>query len=292
MQSIGKLWGWWGWGNIPRWPYVLQIWNGGSLSPWDWTTYYFGSGQQSSTADSTDYRLYVPQKWIIKKCYIEIRNAWTAWTTETSTMSILKTDASGTTATTVSSAIVTNDTINSFSNTSLSLVVNEWDYICMRWVAPTRVTNPTTLSFNFMFVIEPQPCITSWGKIVLQWWWTWLAPASGVTLYLNDGVNSTTDTTRIRVPYTWVITYWLVNIRNSTNWTPTAGEAWFNLWVNSATAESVWTSALWWTSVTLSNTLTTAVTAWDFLCLQMTNPTWTTAPTWVVVDFSFVLTIT
>lgn len=40
-------------------------------------------------------------------------------------MSILKTDASGTTATTVSSAIVTNDTINSFSNTSLSLVVNE-----------------------------------------------------------------------------------------------------------------------------------------------------------------------
>lgn len=294
MGNIGKLWGWWGWGIVPMWPYVLQIGNGGNLSPADATTYYFGNGLQASTIDSTDVRLYVPQKGILKKCYIEIRNGWTAWTTETSTMYILvTTPAWATTEYAMSPSITTNNANNSFSDTALAIPLNEWDYIGVKWVAPTWVTNPTALSFWFVFAVEPAPCVLSGSKYVIQWGSTWLSPASDVPLYIGDWPWVTAETVRIRVPYAWVVTSAIVNIRNSTTWTPTAWTAWFNVRLNATTSESIGTSALWSTNVDLLNTsLTTVVAAWDFLSLQFTNPTWTTAPTAVVVTFTFVITVT
>lgn len=291
ISNISRLWGWGG--LVPSWPYTMQIGNAGNLSPSDATTYYLGNGLNSSTVDATDFRVYVPQRGIIRKCYINIRNGGTAGSWETSAISLQVTDVNWvTTAYEVSAAVTTNAVNQVFSSTSLSIPVNEWDYICGKWVTPTRATNPTNLVFSFVFAVEPVPLVLSWSKVVIQGGWTWYTAVSSTDRFFWNWPWVGTDTVRIYIPYTWTITYGVVNIRNSTNGTPAAWTAEFFLDANAWTYESIGTTTMGVTNVDLSSVLTTPVTAWDFLCLRITNPVWTTAPTWVAIAFTFVLTIT
>ncbi len=291
LMGLQKLWtkGW----LTPNTPYALQIWNAGNLNPTDGNTYYYGNWLVWATLDPTDPRLYIPKKGIIRKCYIDVRNGWTLGTGETSTMSLLVTNPAWiTTETVISSAVTTNNANDIFSNTGLYVVVNEWDYIAVKRVTPTWVTNPTAVMVSIIFAVEPQPCVLPGAKYVLQGGCTWLAPASGVTNYVWDGVTATTETVRIPIPYTGTATSIIVNVRCATNGTPASWSAEFFLRYNAATEQSIATSTLGSTSIDLSNSsLSVAVVAGWYLSLKITNPTRTVAPTGLTVNFSVVITI-
>lgn len=281
-------------GDLSWWPYVLQIWNTGGLNPVDTGVYYIGNWIVGTSIDSTDARLYVPQKWILRKCYIEIRNWGTLWSAETSNMSILvTTPAWVTTEYPLSPSITTNNVNNSFNDTLLNIYLNEGDFIWIKWNAPTWVTNPTSLTFVFTFAVEPQPCIVPWSKQVIQWWCTWLNPTSLSTYYIWDWPWTTGENVRIRIPYTWIVTLGLVNIRCATNWLPSSWNAELFVLKNGVSEQSIWTSGLLVTNNDIMNTtMSLSVNAWDYLSLKMTNPTRTTLPTWLVINFSFVITAT
>jgi len=290
ISNISRLWSWGGWGLVPQWPYILQIWQGGAFNPVDATTYYFGNGLTSSTVDATDLRMYVPKRWVLKKCYVGVRNWGTAGTTETSSFYISVTSWGTTTDYLISSAVTTNNPNQVFSSTSLNIQLLEWDYICGKWVAPTYVTNPTAVIFSISMWIEPTPSLLGWSKVVLTWWAVSLTAVSSTDMFVGEWVNGSTDIARIYIPYTWTITYWIANIRNWTNWTPAAWTAQFFLDANAWTYESIGTTTMGVTNVDLNSTLTTAVTAWQSLCIRMTNPAWTVAPVFAI-NFSFELTI-
>ena len=76
---------------------------------------------------------------------------YTAGTTETSTASIR---LNNTTDTTISSAVNLSSNPYAVSNTSLNVAVVAGDYIEIKWVTPTWVTNPTGVSGSAMIVIE------------------------------------------------------------------------------------------------------------------------------------------
>jgi len=293
ISNISSLWGWGGWGLMSRWPYTMQMASTWGISPTDATTYYLGNWSISTWVDSTDIRMYIPQRGVITKAYIEGRT-WGTWgTSEQSTMSLLVTTPDWTTTETViSSTMTTNNVNNSFNNTALAIQVNEWDYICVKRVTPTRSINPTGVTFSFTFAIEPSPLVLSWSKYVIQWWQTSYSPASGVTTYFWNWILATWENMRIRVPYTWTITNWVVSIRSWTVGTILSWNVEFFVRKNATSEESIGTSTLATTNVLLfSSSLSTAVTAWDYLTLKVTNWTWTTPPTGVTVSFSFWITI-
>ncbi len=294
ISNINGLWSWGGWGSIPRWPYVLQMGSTWWITPVDSTTYYLGNWSITTWVDNTDIRMYIPQRGVITKAYIEGRT-WGTWgSTEQSTMSLVVTTPAWTTTETVISSVVTTNAVNnSFNNTALSVQVNEWDYICVKWVTPNYGTNPTGVIFSFTFAIEPRPLVLSWSKYVIQWWQTSYSPASGVTTYFGNWILATWENMRIRVSYTWIITNAAVSIRSWTVGTIGVWNVEFLVRKDATSEESIGTSLLPTTNVLVfSNSLSMAVTAWDYLTLKVTNWTRAIPPTWVTVTFSFWITIT
>lgn len=133
--------------------YVLPI-NAGSLNPADATTYYFGNFfSLAPGATAQTRRIYIPKGGTITACNIFIVSTG-AGTAETSTISIR---LNNTTDTTVTSTLDLSATSVVVSVTNLSIVVadNYTDYIEMKWVTPTWVTNPTGVFFTGNVFIDP-----------------------------------------------------------------------------------------------------------------------------------------
>lgn len=117
----------------------------------DATTYFLGGNtSQAPVALGGFRRLYIPQAGTIVACYINFSNG-SLGTAETSTISIR---LNNTTDTAVSSSVVNNANPTVFNSTSLSIVVTAGDYIELKWVTPTWVTNPTAVFVSFVIFIK------------------------------------------------------------------------------------------------------------------------------------------
>jgi hypothetical protein len=60
----------------------------------------------------------------------------------------------GSTDTTISSAVTNDATSAVFSNSALSIVVAAGDYIEVKWVSPTWVTNPVGTNVSWVINIQ------------------------------------------------------------------------------------------------------------------------------------------
>lgn len=126
--------------------YVVLAETGAAISPLDATTYYTGSFSNLGTATADgERRIYIPKTGTIKAVQLYFLNTGTLGTTEPSTMSIR---VNSTTDYTISSAIVVDARNKTFSNSSMSVPVTAGDYIEIKWVTPTWVTNPTSVRFT------------------------------------------------------------------------------------------------------------------------------------------------
>lgn len=112
-------------------------------NPADATTYYFAQGASGWGATDGNNRLYIPRAGKIVKVRIVIQG--TTGTSETSTVSIR---LNSTTDTTVVSTVNLSTLPYTAVNSALSIAVAEDDYINVKWVTPTWVTNPTSLVFS------------------------------------------------------------------------------------------------------------------------------------------------
>jgi hypothetical protein len=113
-----------------------------SFSPADATTYFFGVWENAAPNTVGGFRrIYIQRAGIVTACHVTIAGAGTG-TAETSTMSLRLNNTSDST---ISSSIVTNGSIQVFSNTSMSISVAIGDYLEFKWVTPTWATNPTGL---------------------------------------------------------------------------------------------------------------------------------------------------
>lgn len=131
--------------------YPLHAYFGAGLSPADATTYYFGWFQSAGlpTSETGTTRIYIPRSGVLRKVYFT-SNPFTTGTSETSTFSIR---LNGTTDTTITSTAAFNTAPFTASNTSMSVTLSSGDYITIKWVTPTWVTNPTNITMMATFWI-------------------------------------------------------------------------------------------------------------------------------------------
>lgn len=113
-------------------------------TPTDATTYYFGGLFASTMGTSSGpRRIYVPATCRITRVYFVF--TCVPGSAETSSLYLRVND---TTDTLISSSVVNNASPTVAYNTSLSVNLSAGDYIEMKWITPTWVTNPTALSIN------------------------------------------------------------------------------------------------------------------------------------------------
>jgi len=119
-------------------------------NPADASTYYYGLPTRGVTnGNNGASRIYIPKAGTVKAVTFFFNQ--TVGSSETSTMYLRVND---TTDTVISSA-VTNDATNiSFSNTAMSVAVSLGDFLELKWVTPTWVTNPNSVSMNAIIYIE------------------------------------------------------------------------------------------------------------------------------------------
>lgn len=132
--------------------YALQF-SGSIAAPADATTYYIGNNFFDAVVSTTAglAKIRIPKSGTITKIYLEVRNRGTAGTTEVSTISVR---LNNTTDTAISAAFITSTTPNAFSNTAVGVAVVAGDYIEIKWVAPTWVTNPTLVDIWGVVYVE------------------------------------------------------------------------------------------------------------------------------------------
>ncbi len=127
---------------------------GSSLtSPADATTYYAGSAGVVIGSTEGVHRIYIPKAGTIRAAYVTFINTGTIGTSETSTVSLR---LNATTDTTISAAVTNNAALNiptSVSKTDLAVEVAQGDFIEIKWVTPTWVTNPGTVIIQFNIYI-------------------------------------------------------------------------------------------------------------------------------------------
>lgn len=129
--------------DVGAYPLMVYLSSAGAgVSPADATTYTFtpaaGYGLASTMAS---HKLRIPRAGVIRKVYID--GICTVGSAETSTISLRLND---TTDTTITSTAAFNASPFAFSNTAMSVTVSAGDYVNIKWVTPTWVTNPTALS--------------------------------------------------------------------------------------------------------------------------------------------------
>lgn len=133
--------------------YALPI-NAGSLNPADATTYYFGNFYSLAPGTTAQTRrIYIPKGGIITACNLFVVSTG-AGTSEQSTISIRLNNSTDTTLTSILDLSATS-VIISESNLSIVVADNYTDYIEMKWVTPTWVTNPTGVFFTGNIFIDP-----------------------------------------------------------------------------------------------------------------------------------------
>jgi len=111
-----------------------------SGTPADASTYYYGLSQRSiSNANAGTTKA-------VMLFFVQ-----TPGSSETSTMYLRLND---TTDTVISSTITNDASLASFSNTAMSVAVVAGDFLELKWVTPTWVTNPNSVSMNAIIYIE------------------------------------------------------------------------------------------------------------------------------------------
>jgi len=129
--------------------YTLQASAGTTtVNPTDATTYY--TGIESITTTAAGNRIYVPRAGTIKSCVIHFVSG-VVGTAETGTVYLR---INNTTDVTVSAAVVNNSSPTVYTNTALSQAVSAGDYIELKWLTPTWVTNPTSVKWRGVIYIE------------------------------------------------------------------------------------------------------------------------------------------
>lgn len=131
--------------NCTGFVFERQILLSSSFSPADATTYYFGAATGQSQAAGFQ-RIY-----ITKNCTLNSVYGWLQGgngSSETSTMSIR---VNNTTDTTIRSDINCSaiSGVMAFNATGLGVTLSAGDYIEIKWVTPTWVTNPTSVNGAF-----------------------------------------------------------------------------------------------------------------------------------------------
>ena len=131
--------------------YALQVCNL-LHSPADATTYYIGT-QVGVTPTTTQglRRIYIPKAGTIKAVQIATFVSGTLGTAEAATWSI-RLNNSGDTQ--ISNAVLYTATVQTFSNSALSIAVVAGDYIEIKILTPTWVTNPTSVVHSVTIYIE------------------------------------------------------------------------------------------------------------------------------------------
>lgn len=117
------------------------------LNPADATTYYAGSFYGKSWATTAALRrLNIPSNCTLTKAYVQFFVDSGAGTTETSTVYVR---VNNTTDTTITSGVnLSAFNLVQYSNTGLSIALSAGDYIEIKWITPTWVTNPTGVYFH------------------------------------------------------------------------------------------------------------------------------------------------
>ncbi len=122
-------------------------------NPSDATTYYMGHPTGISLANSTTtaiQKIFIPKGGAIKRVDIGVKVLSTLGTTETSTIYMRLNNSSDTT---LSSALNLSSAYSSYSWTG-SVAVVAGDYVEIKWVTPTWVTNPTNVTISALIYVE------------------------------------------------------------------------------------------------------------------------------------------
>lgn len=117
--------------------YVLEA-QFASTSPADATTYFFGpffSAVMGTT--SGNHRVYIPRAGVITR--VDLFMSGTAGSSETSTISVRLNDTTDTTIT----SILNLSTFPVYVTNAISITVAAGDWVNIKWLTPTWVTNPT-----------------------------------------------------------------------------------------------------------------------------------------------------
>jgi hypothetical protein len=115
-----------------------------NTSPADATTYFFGGipGGGLSTSGATR-KILVPRAGVVRQVQLVVSTG--GGTAETSTISLR---LNNTTDATITASFATNSSGVVFTNSAMTLAVALGDYLEFKWVTPTWVTNPTSLTIE------------------------------------------------------------------------------------------------------------------------------------------------
>ena len=122
-----------------------------SSSPADATTYYFGHLSSALNVNPVIFAILVPRAGIVKAAQLRLFSG-TIGTAEDWPIVIRKNNTTDYTFATVVSASATRD----FINLSLNIPVAQGDYLELKTVTPTWVTNPDTCRGEGHFLIESE----------------------------------------------------------------------------------------------------------------------------------------
>jgi len=131
--------------------HALAVAGGYLAYPADGITYYFG-GQYEATIGTVAalHRMYCPKAGTIKAAYIFWRAGGTPGTSENLSLYIRLNNTTDTLIATISN----EQAVKVFSNTALSIAVAQGDYIEIKMVSPTWVTEPSLVYMSGVVFIE------------------------------------------------------------------------------------------------------------------------------------------
>lgn len=133
--------------------YAIPFSTGTQSNPVDATTYYvglsYGIPLTSLTTVSGTGRIHVPKSGIVKSVYIHFVQGLAS--SETSTISLRLND---TTDYTISNSVLNTTNPSFVTNTNMNISVVAGDYLHVKWVTPTWVTNPINLRISGLIYIE------------------------------------------------------------------------------------------------------------------------------------------
>jgi hypothetical protein len=126
--------------------YALTLEAGASFNPVDATTYFAGSlSALGAGTTAAERRVYIPRPGVIQVAYLYFLTAGTLGSSETSSISIRVND---TTDYLITNAVALDARSKALNNSGMSVGVQAGDYVELKWVTPTWVTNPTTVRYT------------------------------------------------------------------------------------------------------------------------------------------------
>lgn len=132
---------------------VLVLDGAGAINPTDGSTYYMGglSGAGVTTSNTGIRRFYIPKTGVIKSAHVYFLNPGTLGSSETSSIYIRK---NNTTDYLISNAVINDAVSVHLENDALAIQVVAGDYIEIKWICPTWVTNPTSVRYMVTLTLE------------------------------------------------------------------------------------------------------------------------------------------